>query len=225
MKKVRENVISYTIDKAIFSNFAILVENGEVVVKAPWYFSKQRIQEAIKQNKEWIMQKLNKLEKINMYKTTKIFGVNYAVKVVFSNIKTPELNLNNHHIEIKLPNKLANKNNKKIIEVIINKMYQELAEKHLENVFEEIRVETGLAPENYFVKSNQKEIAKFDFENRNIYVNSKIMELEESCIKYIIIHELCHLKYKTHAKGFYKLLKTYFPNYEKYDEILSGYKF
>ena len=96
MKKVRENVISYTIDKAIFSNFAILVENGEVVVKAPRYFSKQRIQEAIKQNKEWIMQKLNKLEKINMYKTTKIFGVNYAVKVVFNNIKTPELNLNNN---------------------------------------------------------------------------------------------------------------------------------
>ena len=60
MKKVRENVISYTIDKAIFSNFAILVENGEVVVKAPWYFSKQRIQEAIKQNKEWIMQKLKR---------------------------------------------------------------------------------------------------------------------------------------------------------------------
>ena len=225
MKKVRENVISYTIDKAIFSNFAILVENGEVVVKAPWYFSKQRIQEAIKQNKEWIMQKLNKLEKINMYKTTKIFGVNYAVKVVFNNIKTPELNLNNKHIEIKLPNKLVQKNNKKTIEVILNKMYQKLAEKHLENVFEEIRVETGMAPENYVVKSNQKEIAKFDFENKNIYVNSKIMELEESCIKYIIIHELCHLKYKTHAKGFYKLLKTYFPNYEKYDEILSGYKF
>ena len=167
----------------------------------------------------------NKLEKINMYKTTKIFGVNYAVKVVYSNIKTPELNLNNNHIEIKLPNKLAQKNNKKTIEVILNKMYQELAKKHLENVFEEIRVETGLAPENYEVKQNQKEIATFDFENKNIYVNSKIMELEESCIKYIIIHELCHLKYKTHAKGFYKLLKTYFPNYEKYDEILSGYKF
>ena len=222
MKKVRENVISYTIDKAIFGNFAIVVENGEVVVKAAWYFSKQRIQEAIKQNKEGIMQKLNKLEKINMYKTTKIFGVNYAVKVVYSNRKTPELNLNNNHIEIKLPNKLAQKNNKKTIEVILNKMYQELAEKHLENVFEEIRVETGLAPENYEVKQNQKEIATFDFENKNIYVNSKIMELEESCI---IIHELCHLRYKTHAKGFYKLLKTYFPNYEKYDEILSGYKF
>ena len=58
----------------------------------------------------------------------KIFGVNYAVKVVYSNIKTPELNLNNNHIEIKLPNKLAQKNNKKTIEVILNKMYQKILE-------------------------------------------------------------------------------------------------
>ena len=43
-----------------------------------------------------------------------------------------------------------------------------------------------------------------------IYINSKIMELEESCIKYIVIHELCHLKYKTHAKSFYNLVKKYF---------------
>ena len=38
MKKIRENIISYTIDKAIFGNFSILVDNGEVIVKAPWYF-------------------------------------------------------------------------------------------------------------------------------------------------------------------------------------------
>ena len=68
-------------------------------------------------------------------------------------------------------------------------------------------------------------MAKFDFDKKEIYINSKIMELDENCIRYIIIHELCHLKYKTHAKSFYKLLQKYFPKYEKYDEILSEYKF
>ena len=77
----------------------------------------------------------------------------------------------------------------------------------------------------------QKTLAKYQvihaeaFEKKEIYINSKIMELEESCIKYIVIHELCHLKYKTHAKSFYNLVKKYFPKYEKYDEILNGYKF
>lgn len=225
MKKIRENIISYTIDKAIFGNFSILVDNGEVIVKAPWYFSKQRIQEAIKENKRWILKKLSEMEEVTLYNTTKILGVNYAIKVIYTNVKTPGLNLNNNYIEIKLPIKLKGKNNNKIIEIILNKMYIKLAEKHLENIFEEIRIETGLAPEEYSIDYNIKEMAKFDFEKKEIYINSKIMELEESCIKYIVIHELCHLKYKTHAKSFYNLVKKYFPKYEKYDEILNGYKF
>lgn len=225
MKKVRESVISYTIDKAMFGNFSILVNNGEVIVKAPWYFSRQRIQDAIKENKKWILKKLSEMEEVTLYNTTKILGVNYAIKVIYSNVKTPGLNLNNNYIEIKLPLKLKGRNNNKIIEVILNKMYIKLAEKHLENIFEEIRIETGLAPEDYSIISNIKEMARFDFENKEIFINAKIMELEEKCIKYIVIHELCHLSYKTHAKSFYNLVKKYFPKYEKYEEILNGYKF
>jgi len=225
MRKVKENVIAYTIDKAIFGDFSILVNNGEVVVKAPWYFSRQRIQEAIKENKNWILKKLKEMEKVSLFKTTKILGVNYAVKIISRNIKSPELNLNNNYIEIILPSRIKGKNNSQIIDIILNKMYTKLAENHLENVFEEIRIETGLAPEDYKVISNQKEIAKFNFDTKEIYINPRIMELDENCIKYIIIHELCHLKYKTHAKGFYKMLKAYFPKYERYDEILKDYKF
>ncbi len=225
MRKVKENVIAYTIDKAIFGDFSILVNNGEVVVKAPWYFSRQRIQEAIKENKNWILKKLKEMEKVSLFKTTKILGVNYAVKIISRNVKSPELNLNNNYIEIILPSRIKGKNNSQIIDIILNKMYTKLAENHLENVFEEIRIETGLAPEDYKVISNQKEIAKFNFDTKEIYINPRIMELDENCIKYIIIHELCHLKYKTHAKGFYKMLKAYFPKYERYDEILKDYKF
>ena len=225
MKKVKENVIAYTIDKAIFGDFSILVNNGEVVVKAPWYFSRQRIQEAIKENKNWILKKLKEMENVSLFKTTKILGVNYAVKIISRNVKSPELNLNNNYIEIILPSKIKGKNNSQIIDIILNKMYTKLAENHFENLFEEIRIETGLAPEDYKIVQNQKEIAKFNFDTKEIYINSKIMELDENCIKYIIIHELCHLKYKTHAKGFYKMLKTYFPKYERYDEILKDYKF
>lgn len=52
-------------------------------------------------------------------------------------------------------------------------MYIKLAEKHLENIFEEIRIETGLAPEDYSIDYNIKEMAKFDFEKKEIYINSK----------------------------------------------------
>ena len=225
MKKVKENVIAYTINKAIFSDFDILVNNGEVVVKAPWYFSRQRIQEAIKENRNWILQKLKEMENVSLFKTTKILGINYAVKVVSRNVKSPELNLNNNYIEIVLPSRIKGRNNNQIIDIILNKMYVKLAERHLENVFEEIRIETGLAPEDYKIVDIQDKIAKFNYDTKEIFINPRIMELDENCIKYIIIHELCHLQFKTHAKGFYKMLKTYFPKYKEYDAILREYKF
>ena len=37
-------------------------------------------------------------------------------------------------------------------------------------------------------------------------------------IDYVVLHQYCHLKYKTHSKGFYKMLEKYEPNYKKCEE-------
>ena len=39
----RDNVITYTVNKAVNTNMYITVQNGEVVVNAPWYVSKKQI--------------------------------------------------------------------------------------------------------------------------------------------------------------------------------------
>ena len=232
MKKVKENVISYTIDKAIFGDFAILVNNGEVVVKAPWYFSKQRIQDAIKENKNWIIKKLNEMEEVSLYNSAKILGINYAVKVIYANIKTPELNLNNNYIEIKLPAKLKGRNNKKIIDVILNKMYAKLAERHLENVCEEIRIETGLVPEDYSIIQNSKEMAKFDFDKKEISKMSDKTNLSvEQLLKKAnnassLIEALEYSNLALKKKYCYKTLMLrgiIFENLLMYDEAIEEY--
>ena len=41
--KTRNNVISYTVNKEISSNCYVAVDGGEVVVNAPWYFSRKEI--------------------------------------------------------------------------------------------------------------------------------------------------------------------------------------
>lgn len=229
MNITRNNVIAYTIDKAVFGNLYITINNGEVVVKAPWYCSKQKVQDAIKSKSTWILKKIREYEKNkienNKYRYTKILGINYAIKITYKNIKFPNLNLKQNYIEIELPYKLQDRNNSEIINKIITKMYEKLAEKHLENIMEKMRIKTGLAPENYYIKNEEKNIARCDFENRNIYINPKIMELEDKAIEYILLHELCHLKYKTHAKGFYEILKKNFPKYKKYENILKDIKY
>lgn len=38
---MKNSVITYTIGKSINNNLYISVQNGEVAVQAPWYFSKK----------------------------------------------------------------------------------------------------------------------------------------------------------------------------------------
>ena len=53
-------------------------------------------------------------------------------------------------------------------------------------------------------------------EEKKIVISPDIVKYDRRTIEYIVLHEFCHLKYKTHSKGFWQMIKTYMPNYEKY---------
>jgi predicted metal-dependent hydrolase len=48
-----------------------------------------------------------------------------------------------------------------------------------------------------------------------IYLNPYLVKAPSSCIDYVIIHELCHLKHAHHGKPFYDLLRRLLPDWEQ----------
>lgn len=56
---------------------------------------------------------------------------------------------------------------------------------------------------------------------RNLYFSSRLIMLPENIIDAIIVHELCHLKFKNHDKDFYNLVEQYIPNYKEIDKWLK----
>lgn len=56
---------------------------------------------------------------------------------------------------------------------------------------------------------------------RKIILNSKLIQASRDCIDYVIIHELCHFKYRDHSHKFYKLLSSKIPNWEKVRDKLE----
>lgn len=46
-------------------------------------------------------------------------------------------------------------------------------------------------------------------------LNIKLIAAPKECIEYVVVHELCHLKYPNHDSKFYRLLDTRLPDWER----------
>ena len=79
----------------------------------------------------------------------------------------------------------------------------------------------GFAPEDYEIKRIKNAIAKCG-ENKKITINPDIVRYSRETIEYVVLHEFCHLKYKTHAKGFYEMIKQHMPNYKSQEKKLEN---
>ena len=56
---------------------------------------------------------------------------------------------------------------------------------------------------------------------KNVYFSSRLIMLPDDKVDAIIVHELCHMKFKYHNKDFYNLVQTYIPDYKEIDEWLK----
>lgn len=56
---------------------------------------------------------------------------------------------------------------------------------------------------------------------RNLYFSSRLIMLPIDKVDAIIVHELCHMKYKYHNNDFYGLVEKFIPNYIEIDKWLK----
>ena len=222
---IKENVITYTVNKAVNRNMYITVQNGEVVVNAPWYFTSNKIQQIVQEKKNWILSKMQEYEEnLSNIQSVKIFGKNYDVQVEYKNIKAPELNLReNYKIEIILPAKYKKVGNEQILKMSIEKMYEQIANTEIEDIMEKTRKMLGIAPEDYEIRKMEKTLGKC--EDGKITIAPELMQYKREVIEYVVAHEFCHLKYKTHGKRFYQIIEKYIPEYRKYEREIQEFEY
>lgn len=146
-----------------------------------------------------------------------VLGNDYKVKITYKNIKITELDAENRTIKISLPNRYKKTSNSEILDLAIEKMYEQIAKVEIERAMEKTRIMLGFAPEEYEIRKI-KELGKC--EDSKITINPDVAKYSRKVIDYIVLHQYCHLKYKTHSKGFMKLIEKYEPSYKKCEEIL-----
>ena len=148
-----------------------------------------------------------------------VLGIDYRMKIVYKNTKIAELDVENTTIKISLPNKYKKESSKTILDIAIEKMYEQIAKVEVENAMEKIRIMLGFAPEDFEIKKMKDSLGKC--QNQKITINPEIVKYSRDVIEYNVLHQYCHLKYKNHCKGFYELIAKYQPDYEMYENNIN----
>ena len=149
-----------------------------------------------------------------------VLGTDYKVKIIYKNIKVAELDVEDKIIKISLPNKYKKANNERILDIAIDKMFEQIAKVEVERAMEKTRILLGFAPEDYEIRKMSEELGRC--EENKITINPEIVKYDREVIDYIVLHEYCHLKYKSHCKSFEKMIEKYEPNYKKYERIIAN---
>lgn len=228
--KNKTSVISYSINKEMGSDLYISVDGGEVVVNAPWYLSRKQIQTVIEEKKQWILSKMKEYQQSNNSSINKgticILGATHQVRLYYKNTKTPSINIVKGNIDVVLPNAYKKVETSEVLKILMEKLYQKVAEQEVERAMEKTRLLLGIAPEDYEIqKLNPEILASCSKEDKKIVISSEIAKFDRNVIDYLILHEFCHLTYKIHTKNFWKIVEKYMPHYEKYEAILKNFSY
>jgi len=112
-------------------------------------------------------------------------------------------------------------NRDEILVKLIEKLYDLVAQTEIELSMERIRKLLGFAPEDYEIKRIENKMGECIKEKELIIINPDIVKYDRETIDYIILHQFCHLKYKTHSKKFIEMIEKNMPNYHQYEQKIK----
>lgn len=153
----------------------------------------------------------------------------YEIK--YSKIKNIYIQIKNGKVTIKAPIKTPQKELDRIIkekaewiQKSLEKESKKLEKKQqytkeefkqiIEKNANELIEKTGLTPNKITIKQIKYAWGSCS-SKKNITINLELIKYSEKAIRYVILHELCHLKYMNHSKEFWNLVQKYMPDYKQ----------
>ncbi|MCX6328574.1 MAG: SprT family zinc-dependent metalloprotease [Bacteroidia bacterium] len=199
-----------------------------VTVRAPYRTSFRTIEKFVNEKSGWIRKNLEKhseLIRINHGKlyvdgeTHLFMGEEYFLRIKES-VKS-FVNQYDNYIEIGV-DKI---NDCAKIKMLLERWYRQNAREHFVKKLNEILFrykDFNFSASKLAVKSLKSRWGSCSSKGR-ITISSELIKLDERFTEYVIIHELCHLKYHNHGKDYYKLLEDLVPDYKAIRKELRMY--
>jgi predicted metal-dependent hydrolase len=215
--KTIEYRISYGDRKTL--EIAVLPDSS-VVVKAPTSSDSKLVEAKIHKRSRWIIKQLNFFEHFNpkqpsrkyiMGETHLYLGKRYRLKIISGDKNSVKLMRGFFVVTC------VDDTSPSMVKKLMEKWYREKAH----NLFEErlnycwqLCKSDGYEKPHLAIRAMKKRWGSLS-EKGTVTLNNELIKAPKDCIDYVLIHELCHLKFKNHSGEFYKLLENVLPDWKK----------
>lgn len=106
-------------------------------------------------------------------------------------------------------------------EAIIQNWYRNELRKFLEKAIDKWEKEINVKVSNWNIRRMKTRWGSCNYKKKNIWLNLELVKKPESCIEYVVLHELLHLIEKKHNEKFIALLDKYMPKWKSEKEELN----
>lgn len=228
MPEVRygDKTIEYSIQvkNELRSHYIIVEKNHGVILKGS-SVSEEQANKYILKKAKWVIDRLKLVESVkegDIVTGSRILylGKKYYTEVYF-NDSIDETKIEFNHSRFRITT--GGKNTQKEIQQALDEFFKEKAAEKIIPRVEKWSEKTGLKYELLHFRKQTKRWGSCTPRN-HIVINSEAIKLPFSLIDYLIVHELCHVKFKDHSKMFWAEVFKYIRNWKELDEKMRGMK-
>ncbi len=203
----------YTVMRSSRRSLGITVRDGRVIVRVPMRFSNESLCRFLGEHSDWIQKKLagqeqsrQRFASVKEYRTVLICGT--EKKLLLGAAKNSESADTVCLKEIAYLRKWLEKNYSACIEEDVYRLGKKI----------------GVMPEDLQVRDFKAKWGSCDSRGL-IKINWRILFLRPPLREYILVHELCHLKFLNHSADFWAEVEQFCPSYRKLRKELKDMAF
>lgn len=200
-----------------------------VVVKAPEGTNAKEINQRVYKRAKWILNQKRRFEiflpdvpprKYISGESHRFLGRQYRLKAIKN--ETEQIKLSRQFLEVYTPGTKPN-HVRELVEAWYREQANQVFQERLSATYPKFSRENIPYPK-LSIRKMQSSWGSCSAKG-TISLNIKLIQVPVEFIDYVIVHELCHLKYMHHEPEFYKLLSRMMPDWERKKERLDRFDF
>ena len=155
----------------------------------------------------------------------KIYYKGDEFSIIRKYIEIPKINIEieetKKEIIISVPKNIEQNIIKTYVDKMIKNIFKNNTEKLIAKRLPYWSKITGLKYNKFEIRDATTRFGSCMPSTKNVYFSSRLIMLAVDKVDAIIVHELCHMKYKYHNNDFYGLVSKYISNYKEIDTWLK----